>query len=441
LLVSLVLALVFCSDRKPLSVARAVALGVVAMGIGGTMTYGQTVGLTHNPEFIGNWAALRWGMLGLAIKGGIWIGFCGLFLGMGLGGVRYRWREMFGLMAALLGAFFIGQTLLNSPFDPANRVLPPIYFSASWYWQPDAEALKPRPEYWGGLLLALVTALAYAGWWRKDGLALRLGLWGFVGGMIGFPGGQSFQAYHAWNREAFQQGLWAWLDPHMNWWNMMETTFGTLMGATLGLGLWLNRARINPADAAETELPASGEAGLLAVHLSLLAAVEFLAVPAVDSVYDLGLIMAIIPIVGIAGGRWWPYLAIFPVTLLPIAGKTLDQLAYREGALSVGAGWAIYFVLPMLVASAAAVYFARRSGDGRAGARPHRGGDSGNFLRASLLLSTWMYFLLNYAFFHFPWPWAQWTGRTPNGIIFTVCAAGLTVLAISKCPGKAKVME
>ena len=29
-----------------------------------------------------------------------------------------------------------------------------------------------------------------------------------------------------------------------NWWNIMETTFGTVMGAVLGLGLWLNRRRV-----------------------------------------------------------------------------------------------------------------------------------------------------------------------------------------------------
>ena len=49
------------------------------------MTYGQTVGLTHDTALIGNWAALRWGMLGLAIKGSVWIGFAGFFLGLGLG--------------------------------------------------------------------------------------------------------------------------------------------------------------------------------------------------------------------------------------------------------------------------------------------------------------------------------------------------------------------
>ena len=31
---------------------------------------------------------------------------------------------------------------------------------------------------------------------------------------------------------------------YFNWWNMMETTFGAVMGAVLGLGLWLNRRRI-----------------------------------------------------------------------------------------------------------------------------------------------------------------------------------------------------
>ena len=34
------------------------------------MTYGQTVGLTHDAELVGNWQALGWGLLGLFIKGG-----------------------------------------------------------------------------------------------------------------------------------------------------------------------------------------------------------------------------------------------------------------------------------------------------------------------------------------------------------------------------------
>lgn len=423
LLVSLTLALLFCAGRRQFSAARAVAWGAVAMGIGGSMTYGQTVGLTQDAALVGNWAALRWGMLGLAIKGGVWIGFAGVFLGMGLGGVQYRWRDMIGLMLAMVGAYYIGVALLNSPFDPANKVLPALYFSDSWYWEPDA-ALEPRAECWGGLLLALGTAIAYAGWWRRDGLAMRLGLWGVLGGMLGFPGGQTLQAYHAWNPEVFKVGLWVRLDPHMNWWNMMETTFGTIMGAALGLGLWLNRRRISPPDEPDAPLmPIPAEALLLAVHLALLAAVEFMTIPTVDALYDLGLIMAILPIVGIAGGRAWPYAVIFPVTLLPVAGKTLNELSYQTKLESVGAGWILYFIVPMLIALAAAVYFARPS-QSRVCAR--------SFLSRGLLISAWTYFLLNYAFFRFPWPWADWTSRTPNGILFSIAVVGLTWLAISR---------
>ncbi len=32
------------------------------------MTYGQTIGLTQDRELVGNWEALRWGMLGCSSK-------------------------------------------------------------------------------------------------------------------------------------------------------------------------------------------------------------------------------------------------------------------------------------------------------------------------------------------------------------------------------------
>jgi hypothetical protein len=108
LLVSLTLVTLLCPTASLRGAARAVALGTVAMGFGGSMTYGQTVGLTHDPELVGNWAALGWGMLGLAIKGGLWIGFAGAFLGMGLAGTRYRPLEMLLLMLGLVMAYFTG---------------------------------------------------------------------------------------------------------------------------------------------------------------------------------------------------------------------------------------------------------------------------------------------------------------------------------------------
>ena len=419
LLVSLALVFILCPPAALLPAARAMAFGTIAMGFGGTMTYGQTIGLTQIAPLIGNWEALRWGMLGLAIKGAIWIGFAGLFLGMGLGGVRYRSREILGLMLGMIALGAAGTWLLNSPFDPAHKLLPRIYFSADWRWQPDADVaqLKPRREHWGGLLLALFGAWIWAGWIRRDRLARNLALWGALGG-LGFPIGQSLQAFHAWNPELFKSGIWMQLDPVMNWWNWMETTFGAVMGACLGLGLWLNRRRIGPLDTiGVTPLPSFIEWLLLGVHVALLVMAEFTSVGWANALYDPGLILALIPMVAVAGGRWWPFMLALPVTLIPIAGKTILNLVYEVHAIPAVPGWLLYGVLPLAATTVSAVWFARRL-DGSLSGR--------EFARRALLLSVWVYLCLNYAFFRFPWAWAQWTSRTPNAIVFTLCALGLT---------------
>lgn len=444
LLVSLTLVFLFCPRAALLPSARAIAMGTIAIGFGGSMTYGQTIGLTHDAPLIGNWAALRWGMLGLAIKGGIWIGFAGLFLGMGLGGVRYRAREILLLMLAMLALYALGVWALNRPFDPANKVLPKIYFSHDWRWQPGAE-LKPRRECWGGLLFALLGAWAWASAIRRDRLARSLAFWGIVGGALGFPLGQSLQAFHAWNPELYKTGLWLRLDPFMNWWNWMETTFGGIMGACLGLGLWLNRrlialpeirsrrgrealASMTNAATANNSTEGSHETFsppiewlLVGLHVTLLTLAEFASVRSVSALYDLGLVLALIPMVAVAGGRWWPFLLPLPITLLPIAGKTIRQLGYREHTIGLVPGWLLYGVLPLALTTVAALWFASRTREELSG---------GEFARRSLLICTWLYFGLNCAFFHFPWPWTAWTGRTPNGLAFTLCAFALTLAAI-----------
>jgi hypothetical protein len=420
LLVSLTLTFLLCPRAPSFAVVRAVAMGTIAMGFGGSMTYGQTVGLTHNAETVGHYDALAWGMLGLAIKGGIWIGFAGTFFGMGLGGKKYRSSEILALFLAMIGAYFIGTRLLNYPIDAEARDLPLLYFSEHVWWEATNE-FDPRRECWGGLLLALAVVITYAGHWRGDKLARNLGLWGMLGGVIGFPLGQSIQAFHAWNLDLFETGIWENLAPHINWWNMMETTFGATMGAALGLGLWLNRERISlDSDEPDQTLNPIIEFGLLALHLTLIFFVEFRAYRSVDVLYDLGLVMGIIPMACIVGGRWWPYFAIFPVTLMPIAGKTYRQLVQNEELVSVTAGQIIYLFIPLTIATAAATWFATQA---------VKGESRRQFTFPAILLASWMYFTLNYAFFHFPWPWDEWTSRTPNGIIFTVCVVGLTIMA------------
>jgi len=423
LLVSLVLVFLMCPGAALLPASRAVAFGTIAMGFGGSMTYGQTIGLTQIAPLIGNWDAWRWGMLGLGIKGAIWIGFAGLFLGLGLGGNRYTWRELLGVMTGMLVLYALGIWALNSPHDPANKILPRIYFSASWHWQPGAgPELKPRPEVWGGLLFALLGAWLWVGWIRRDRLARHLALWGLVGG-LGFPLGQCLQSFHAWNPHVFQTGLWVRLDPVMNWWNWMETTFGAVLGACLGCGLWLNRRHIGArSDFSEPPLRPAWEWLLVGVHVILLTLQEFGPVVWIQAFYDPGLILGFIPMVLVAGGRWWPLLLVLPITLIPIAGKTIQALVCEAHAIGTTSGWLLYGVVPVALTTAAAFWFARPVGRELSGRE---------FARRVLLLSAWLYFGLNYAFFRFPWPWAPWTSRTPNAIAFTLCVVGLTVACLT----------
>lgn len=418
LLVSLTLVYLLCWGASSSQVVRAVAWTTIAMGVGGSMTYGQTLGLTQNPPVIGNWAALGWGLLGCAVKGGLWIGFAGVFLGMGLSGVRYRPIELLLLTLGLVAVYILGMTIFNSPFDIENKRLPLLYFSSAWRWEPGAD-IEPRREYWGGMVLALAAVAAYVRIRRKDTLALRMALWGLLGGAVGFPLGQSLQAWHAWNAAAVSEAL-PWLSTKINWWNMMETTFGATMGGTLGLGLWLNRERIQPANDPKL-IPSEVGALLLVAHLILLVGAEFLGVPIVEPVYDMGIIMIIIPVVAVAGGRWWSYWMLLPVTLLPIAVKTVLFVGYEAKTTHPGVAWIAYFAIPMAVVIAAAVWFARLA---------EAGGSARRFSAHALLLSVWTLFFLNFAIFDYSWPWSEWTARTPNAIIFAVFALGLTGMVV-----------
>lgn len=415
LLVCSTLVLLLCPGGMSLRLTRAVAWGTVGVGFGGSETYGQTVGLTHDAALVGNWESLRWGMLGLALKGSLWIGFCGLLLGMGLGGKRYRVVELAALLAAMIALLVVGRWLFNSPFDPAERELPRWYFSADWRFLPGKD-LQPRPEYWGGLLCALAAGVAYVGTIRRDALAFRLALWAMLGGAIGFPLGQCIQAVHAWNPSWFASGVGKAIDG-VNWWNCMETTFGATWGATLALGLWLNRGRIAPLTApVERTMPLALEVALIAIHAASLIAEEFVDFPAFAPIADLALPLGVIPILAVAAGRIWPYFMALPLTALPICGKTLRRLGYESGQIPLAWGWIVYVAIPLGCATLLALWLSAP----RRAERPGRG-----FARATLLFAVWLYYGLNHAFFEFSFLWPTWQ-RTPNDVVFLTCALGLT---------------
>jgi hypothetical protein len=420
LLVSSVVAMLFLRGADGWGSVRAIAWCTVAIGFGGSETYGQTIGLTQNAHLIGNVSALLWGMLGLGIKGGLWIGFAGCFLGMALGGIDYRRRDMTAIVICLPLLYLIGVTLINSPFDPATKQLPAVYFSETWEWKTSGD-VKPRFECWGGLLLAMTGLLIYSGLVRQDRLAWRLGIAGLIGGAIGFPAGQCLQANHAWNPEWYRSGIFASLDDHLNWWNMMEITFGTIMGAMLGLAVWLNRHLINVRSLSAPAQSAVVDGLTIVTHVTLLTFSEFAGVSGIDALYGVGFCMGAIPLAACVTSRWWPFLITMPVVLIPIAGKTVRTLVYQEATISPAAGWLLYFVLPVSVALIMCVKLKRLSDKGA----------DGSWLGTHILIvGAWSFFLLNFAFFRFPWPWQEWTSRTPSGIIYLICIVTLTLSAV-----------
>lgn len=422
LLVFLVVGMLFGAGRSSLCVARAAALGAVGIAFGGSMTYGQTVGLTHDKDLIGNWNALYWGLTGLFVKGALWIGFGGAFLGMGLSTRRYRPLELVLLFVALLALMFLGILLLNSPFDPETRRLPPIYFSMTWDWVPLRPDPKPRFENWGGLLLALIGLVAYVSAVRKDVLARNLALCGVLAGGLGFAGGQCIQAYHAWNQPLFNQGWFASVEPYMNWWNTMEITFGVIMGGGLGLGVGLNRGLVGPKEGEETfELSPAAEWLLLLIHPLALVGWEFLEIEPLEGLADLAFTMGMVPALGIVGGRFFVYGMVLPIIALPIAGKTLRQLAYKSDLMPVFGGWLLLVAVPLLFMSAVAWRSYRRGLEGE---------DGRTFAARALLAAVWVFFWLNFGFFEFPWPWNPPTSRWPAAVYYTLALVVLTFAAL-----------
>jgi hypothetical protein len=423
LLVALVIGLLYCRGQTSLFAARVAALTAIGIGFGGAMTYGQTVGLSHDPQFNGNWEALRWGMLGLTVIGGIWAGFAGVLMGMGLGGKRYGSLEIALLLMFLIGLYFLGLFLLNEPFEPAARRLPRIYFSGDWYWQPNNDALRPRPECWGGLLFALLGLWSYAAFVKGDPMARNVGLFAMLFGAIGFPAGQSVQAYHSWNRADFQVGWLASIEPYMNWWNAMETIFGAILGFGLGLGVWLNRRSIAPPAADVVEITPQAEAPLLTTYAAAISVWNFMTFSPLDAIANHSLTMGLLPLTLIVGGRYAPYLISLPIVALPICGKTLRELSYESSDMTLAAGWALLFILPMSLTLVVAMILVKRG---------LRGADGQSFARWALLLTSWLYFALNLGFFRAPsWPFGEPTARTPSTLVFSSCVLILTLACIS----------
>ncbi len=201
--------------QLPASLASIVVVfGVVGIGLGGEMTYGQTLGFLRNPD------TMWWGTLGTTVKGSVWGLLGGIILGMGLIYKRLsEWTIVIAFLLLLAG-MLIGFKLINQPMI--------IYFS---------DPANPRSESWGALLVGAIALVIYLkSKIRNDDFKIifRFAFWGFIGGGIGFGLG----------------GFWIVLGSYFpdvifrEWWKAMEFSFGLILGAALGFAAWLSRGKI-----------------------------------------------------------------------------------------------------------------------------------------------------------------------------------------------------
>ncbi len=185
--------------------------GVTAIGLGGEMTYGQTLSFLRNPDTV--W----WGTAGTTLKGAMWGLTGGAILALGFVFKGTQKKIIITAFLLLILGMFIGFKLINDPML--------LYFS---------DPVNPRAESWAALLFGAVLLLVYlkikipAAEFK---IIFRYAFLGMIGGGLGFGLG----------------GLWMVLGSHLpeaifqSWWKAMEFTFGFLFGASLGYATWLSR--------------------------------------------------------------------------------------------------------------------------------------------------------------------------------------------------------
>lgn len=185
--------------------------GVTAVGLGGEMTYGQTVGLLCNPDTV--W----WGIAGTTLKGAIWGLTGGAVLAFGFVFKGTEKKTVIVAFLLLILGVFVGFKLINDPML--------LYFS---------DPVKPRPESWAALLFGAIFLLVYlkikipAAEFK---ITFRYAFLGMIGGGLGFGLGSLWMVLGSYLPDVIFK----------SWWKAMEFTFGFLFGSFLGYATWLSR--------------------------------------------------------------------------------------------------------------------------------------------------------------------------------------------------------
>ncbi len=208
------------------------AVGALAMFFGGTQTYGETLGFIVKSKPPDNYAK---GMYGVLIKGALWFGIFGAFMGIAftaMTGSYYKWQDFIIFFSLLVPLRFIGILLFNRPLNPKENKFPKFYFSAT------------RQESWGGLLFLLVMLIILMAV-RRDTFSLLFCLTGVLSGSLGWALGINlfYLANHPLKSGRYLYGSLQ-KKGFIGGWKIMEFTLGAVGGLGTALYFCLNYAKL-----------------------------------------------------------------------------------------------------------------------------------------------------------------------------------------------------
>lgn len=178
-----------------------VALGAIAWGAGGMISYGQVVGYGMAPDYINT----SYGLLCLTLIGGLYG-----FMGGGITGLAMESRPDKKVnWASVFVEMFVGGFLFWGFF----------IFQLEWFMTP------PRSELWAACMGASL-ALGWHMYRNGYAHALRVAVYSSIGAGFGFGFGNFLQ------RMGYTTGI------KFNWWNVMEYSIGFFSGLGLAYAVF-----------------------------------------------------------------------------------------------------------------------------------------------------------------------------------------------------------
>jgi len=205
------------------AISTLLVFAIFGIGLGGEMTYGQTLGFLKSPETV--W----WGTAGTTVKGAVWGLLGGAVFALGFFFRQIPPKTLIVAFVLIMLGMIVGFKLINDPMI--------IYFS---------DPNKPRAESWAALLFGAIFMLIYLKLKINSNdfkVISRFSILGMIGGGLGFGFG----------------GFWLVLGSHLpdvifkSWWKAMEFSFGLILGGFLGYAGWINRKEIALQNSKENE--------------------------------------------------------------------------------------------------------------------------------------------------------------------------------------------